>query len=98
MGFITIKDEITAGLYNFEIPNYVIKILYFNYFAIAIQQRNGFKLDKSISKILTKLLLGDIEPFKEQLNRVIKILSNRDHFGFTEKHFQVITYCKTCRV
>ena len=91
MGFITIKDEITAGLFNFEIPNYVIKILYFNYFAIEVQKRNNFKLKDSISSVLTKLLLGDIEPFNHQLNEIIKILSNRDHHGFREKHFQVIT-------
>ncbi len=36
-------------------------------------------------------MLGDIEPFKEQLNIAIKTLSNRDHQGFSEKHFQVIT-------
>jgi len=91
MGFITIKDEITSGLYNFEIPNYVIKILYFNYFAVEVQRRNNFKPKESFSHIVTKLLLGDEKPFKEQLNEVIKILSNRDHYGFTEKHFQVIT-------
>ena len=34
---------------------------------------------------------GNVEPFKEQLNTSIKTLSNRDHYGFTEKHFQVIT-------
>ncbi len=91
MGFITIKDEITGGLYNFEIPNYVIKILYFNYFAVEVQQRNNFRLKESFSDMVTKLLLGDEEPFKNQLNEVIKTLSNRDHYGFTEKHFQVIT-------
>jgi len=91
MGFITIKDEITGGLYNFEIPNYVIKILYFNYFAVEVQQRNNFTLKESFSDIVTKLLLGDEEPFKNQLNEVIKTLSNRDHYGFSEKHFQVIT-------
>ncbi len=91
MGFITIKDEITAGLYNFKIPNYVIKMLYFNYFAIEVQKRNNFKHKESFSHILTKLVLGDTEPFKNQLNEVIKTLSNRDHYGFTEKHFQVIT-------
>jgi hypothetical protein len=64
MGFITIKDEIVAGLYKFEIPNYVIKMLYFNYFAIELERRNQFKITKSIGKILTQLLLGDIEPFK----------------------------------
>jgi hypothetical protein len=49
MGFITIKDEITGGLYNFDIPNYVIKILYFNYFAVEIQRRNNFKPKESFS-------------------------------------------------
>ncbi len=91
MGFITIKEQITGELNIFEIPNYVIKILYFNYFAVELQRRNDFKLNDSFSQIVTKLLLGDIEPFKEQLNEVIKVLSNRDHQGFSEKHFQVIT-------
>ena len=90
MGFITIKDEIVDGLYEFEIPNYVIKMLYFNYFAVELERRNQFKITKSIGKILTQLLLGDIEPFKAQLNEVIKVLSNRDHMGFDEKYFQVI--------
>ncbi len=91
MGFITIKDEITVGLYNFEIPNYVIKILYFNFFAIEVARRNNYQIEDKINKILIKLLLGDIEPFNNQLNKVIKTLSNRDHYGFKENHFQVIT-------
>jgi len=91
MGFITIKNEISGVLYEFEIPNYVIKILYFNYFAIEVQHRNNFKLKDSISSMLIKLLLGEIEPFQNQLNEVIKTLSNRDHYGLSEKHFHVIT-------
>ncbi|HHD80602.1 MAG TPA: AAA family ATPase, partial [Campylobacterales bacterium] len=90
MCFITIKDEIVGGLYNFEIPNYVIKILYFNYFAIEVERRNNFKIKGSIGEILTKLLLGDIEPFYNQLEEVVKILSNRDFQGFDEKYFQII--------
>jgi len=91
MGFITIKDEITAGVYEFCIPNYVIKMLYFNYFAVEIGERNNFNISNSIGKILKQLLLGDTKPFQNQLNEVIKTLSNRDHYGFREKHFQVIT-------
>ncbi len=91
MGFITIKDEITSGLYEFKIPNYVIKILYFNYFAVELEKRNNFQLTNSIGEILTQLVLGNAEPFSNQLNLVIKTLSNRDHYGFKEKHFQVIT-------
>ncbi|MDQ7046788.1 MAG: PD-(D/E)XK nuclease domain-containing protein [Sulfurovum sp.] len=37
------------------------------------------------------MALGNIKLFQEQLNTIIKTLSNRDHYGFTEKHFQVIT-------
>ena len=35
--------------------------------------------------------MGNIEPFKSQLNEVVKVLSNRDLMGFDEKYFQMIT-------
>jgi len=91
MGFITIKKELFGGVYEFEIPNYVIKILYFNYFAVEIQKRNSLDITNSIGQILLDLALGDISPFQNQLNEVIKTLSNRDHQGFDEKYFQVIS-------
>ena len=90
MGFITIKDEIFGGMHRFEIPNYVIKVLYFNYFAIELERRNSLKISDDMSRLLLDLALGDIEPFKNRLSMVIKTLSNRDHQGFNEKHFQVI--------
>jgi len=90
MGFITIKDALFGDRYMFKIPNYVIKILYFNYFSVELKRRNNLKLEE-MSSILTDLALGKLEPFESQLNIVIKTLSNRDHYGFTEKHFQVIT-------
>jgi hypothetical protein len=91
MGFITIKDELFGGTYEFEIPNYVIKILYFNYFAVELGRRNDIKVVDSISRILIDLALGDTQPLKKQLSRVITILSNRDYQGFDEKYFQMIT-------
>ncbi|MDQ7046789.1 MAG: AAA family ATPase [Sulfurovum sp.] len=39
MGFITIKSELFGTEIIFKIPNYVIKILYFNYFAIEIEKK-----------------------------------------------------------
>ncbi len=91
MGFITIKDETFGGEFEFQIPNYVIKMLYFNYFAIELKKRNNLSMDGDIKTLLRNLALGDYEPFKNQLNVVIKTLSNRDHYGFKEKHFHVIT-------
>ncbi len=91
MGFITIEEELFADRYRFTIPNYVMKILYFNYFAVELKRRNNLNLEGDIGTILTDMALGDEAPFKEQLNSVIKTLSNRDHVGFSEKHFHVIT-------
>jgi len=91
MGFITLEEELFGGEYRFRIPNYVIKMLYFNYFAVEIKRRNNLTFENDIKTLLVDLALGDEEPFKKQLNEVIKTLSNRDHVGFSEKHFQVIT-------
>ena len=91
MGFITIKDEAFGEVINFEIPNYVIKILYFNYFAVEIEKRNNIKIQNTISQILIDLARGNIEPFENQLNKVVKVLSNRDFTKFDEKYFQMIT-------
>jgi len=91
MGFITIKEGLFGDRELFEIPNYVMKILYFNYFAIELKRRNQLKIEGDISSILTDLALGNLKPFQNQLNEVIKTLSNRDYYGFREKHFQVIT-------
>ena len=90
MGFITIKNELFGEELEFEIPNYVIKMLYFNYFAIELKNRNNLKIDKDIKTLLVDLALGDSEPFNNQLSEVIHTLSNRDHYGFDEKHFQSI--------
>ena len=38
MGFITIKKEEFGEVLVFKIPNYVIKMLYFNYFAIELKK------------------------------------------------------------
>ncbi len=91
MGFITIKEESFGGEFYFQIPNYVIKILYFNYFAIELKKRNNLQMNQDIKVILRDLAIGNLDPFNKQLNEAIKTLSNRDHQGFTEKHFQVIT-------
>jgi hypothetical protein len=90
MGFITIKDELFGEMYEFGIPNYVIKMLYFNYFAKELEQRNSLEISSNLMNILVDLALGDSEPFENRLNKTIETLSNRDHYGFDEKHFQSI--------
>ncbi len=91
MGFITLKEELFGEEFIFGIPNYVIKILYFNYFAVEIEQRNNLDIESNIKSLLRDLAMGNTEPFHQQLSKVIKVLANRDHMGFNESHFQVIT-------
>jgi len=91
MGFITIKNDTFGGEFEFEIPNYVIKMLYFNYFAIELKNRNNLIINTDIKTLIRNLALGDTKPFQNQLSEVIKIMSNRDHQGFDEKYFQVIS-------
>ncbi len=91
MGFISIEKESFGGEFYFCIPNYVIKMLYFNYFAIELKKRNNLQMNQDIKVLLRALAMGDYVPFNEQLNEVVKTLSNRDHQGFNEKHFHVIT-------
>jgi len=89
--FRTYAETTFGGEFEFEIPNYVIKILYFNYFVIELKNRNNLTMDRDIKTLLRDLALGDEKPFENQLEEIIKILSNRDHMGFDEKYFQVIT-------
>jgi len=91
MGFITLKNELFGEEFEFEIPNYVIKILYFNYLAVEIGERNNLDINYNMEDLLINLALGNKEQFENRLNEVIKVLSNKDHQGFSEKHFQVIT-------
>ena len=90
MGFITIKQELFGGAFEFKIPNYAIKILYFNYFAKDLEKRYSLEVSSNIGEILINLALGDLTQLKDRLNRVVETLSNRDHHGFDEKHFQSI--------
>lgn len=91
MGFITIKHETFGQEFAFEIPNYVIKMLYFNYFAIELKNRNNLTINTDIVTLMRNLALGDTQPINKQLSDIIKLLSNRDHQGFDEKYFHVVT-------
>jgi hypothetical protein len=91
MGFITIKHETFGQEFAFEIPNYVIKMLYFNYFAIELKNRNNLTINTDIVTLMRNLALGDTKPINNQLSEIIKLLSNRDHQGFNEKYFHVVT-------
>ncbi|MEA3315395.1 MAG: AAA family ATPase, partial [Campylobacterota bacterium] len=90
MGFITIKRKIFDNIV-FEIPNYIITHLYFNYFAKELEKKEKLKLeDKQIRDYIIELAFNNYEPFQNKLTEVINTLSNRDYAKFDEKHFHTI--------
>lgn len=91
MGFVALAgNELT--LQHFIIPNYVIKVLYFEYFKVEIERRNQIAISiRTIEKAVIALALhNDIEPLRLEAERVLQALSNRDFLRFDEKHIKML--------
>jgi len=73
-------------------PNYVIKELYFDYFASVIQEKAAFDLDVSVVRdaIREIALEGKIDLFCELIQMVLEKLSNRDFIKFEEKYIKLL--------
>ncbi len=92
MGWITIKEE-SEGRFIFEIPNRVIRDLYYNYFIDIVEAETG--LNRSVLKIQNALeeisRNNNPQPFLELIKALIdKDLSLRDAKGFDEKHLKML--------
>ena len=92
MGWITIKD-MTDGRYNFQMPNLVIKELYYNYFVDIAERELG--LNNTAIDVRDALidLARDNNPqsFLDLIKMLLdKGLSFRDAQGFDEKHLKML--------
>jgi hypothetical protein len=92
MGWITIKEEMD-GAFIFNMPNRVVRELYYNYFTDIIEQETG--LNRTVRKIQDALghisKNNDFQPFLDLIKAVIdKDLSLRDAQGFDEKHLKML--------
>ena len=91
MGFIAFDgNELTHQ--RFVIPNYVIKVLYFEYFKVEIERKNQIMIsNRTIEKAVIALALhDDIQPLRLEAERVLQALSNRDFLRFDEKHIKML--------
>jgi hypothetical protein len=92
MGLLTVK-EIRSSTWRFEIPNYVIRKLFFEYFTAIFLEKTKFA--KSHSPIIKSIddLVNDAnpEPFLKIVEYVLaENHSNRDELSYGEKHLQTL--------
>jgi Predicted AAA-ATPase/PD-(D/E)XK nuclease superfamily len=90
-GMTTIQS-VLGNSYTFQLPNYVIKSLYYDYF-MALQLGLAYgNLRHEIRDAIEQLVMqGDIEPFTKYVARVLdKEHSTRDNYGYNEKHLKTL--------
>ncbi|MEN0047977.1 MAG: AAA family ATPase [Bacteroidota bacterium] len=90
-GIITITG-LTIGKVAFQIPNYVIKQLYFQYFHQVILERSQLTqlkraVDNGVEALATN---GDLVPLVEYTEKVLQELAVRDSIRFDEKYLKAI--------
>jgi Predicted AAA-ATPase/PD-(D/E)XK nuclease superfamily len=91
MGMTTIQG-VLGNYYTFQMPNYVVKSLYYNYF-MALQLGMSYgNLRHEISDSIEQLVMhGNIEPFTKFVAQVLdKEHSNRDKYAYNEKHLKTL--------
>jgi hypothetical protein len=92
MGMLTLREVGMAG-WRCEIPNYVIKKLYFEYFIQMYFEKIRFSVPKrDVSKTVVELVgNGNPEPFFKIIEEVLREHhSNRDEMSYGEKHLQTL--------
>ena len=90
-GLLTIESAI-VNLYNYVIPNYVMKQMYWEFFRYKFTMEkelryDNTKIDRSIMQMFTE---GKPDMLVEYVHSILKNLSNRDLQKFSEKNIKMI--------
>ena len=92
MGMLSFKEMSDIG-WRFEMPNYVIKKLYFEYFTAVYLDKTRFaKTKRPIAQTISALISeANPEPFFKIAEYVLaENHSNRDELSYGEKHLQTL--------
>ena len=90
MGYLTIQGE-SRGRLLFGIPNYVIRELYWEYFAWLITQREQLDYDEmKVGNAVADMTEGNLTTFLELLTQVTRRFADRDYQYFNEKYIKVL--------
>ncbi len=90
-GLLTIESGL-LGQFNFVIPNYVIKQMYWEYFRYLFIISKNLQYDNSKINdgIIEMALQGKIDKLVAYVHSILKSLSNRDLQKFSEKNIKMI--------
>ncbi len=90
-GLLTIQGE-RFQFYEFVIPNYVIKVMYWEYFRYLFEERHQIQYESMpIKEFLIEMSeSGKINKLVEYVHYILKNLSNRDLQKFSEKNIKMI--------
>ena len=93
MGFLTIKKK-WGDKYEMEMPNKVIRDIYFDYFLQVIEEKAQTNRDMyDLGNALDELIWENRpQPILEVLEITLKSLTNRDFRTMDEKHVQAMFY------
>ena len=84
------KDELT-GYPNFVIPNYVIGQLFWQNYAVILQEQANLEYNTDIIKeAVSACAGGDVSKFFDLVQTVLEGLSNRDYQRFDEKYIKTV--------
>lgn len=92
MGMMTIKTVDIVGRTFIDVPNYVMKELYFEYFQKIISDETKYKIDETkVENAISEIALnGKISELVKLTEDTLKRLSGRDFIKFDEKYVKVI--------
>ena len=93
MGFLTIKKK-WGDRYEMEMPNKVIRDIYFDYFLQVMEEkaqtnRDMYELGNALDELIWE---NKPQPILEVLEVALKGLTNRDFRTMDEKHVQAMFY------
>lgn len=90
LGFLTIKEPGRGLRVVLDVPNYVIKELYFAFFEELLNQQVELELTDIIEGIEDIAFEGKIERFVKSIETLLEKLSFRDLIRFDEKYVKLL--------
>lgn len=93
LGFLTIKESLPGRL-SLQIPNYVIRGLYYDFFLekIASEVQYSLNTENIVDAIYQIAYYGKCDKLVTLIEELLHAFSNRDFIGFDEKYLKIVLF------